>query len=111
MHIREAEVAALELVGQALVIDAKKMKERGLEIVDVDGIFHGVESEVIGCAVGDTGLDSTSGHPNGEGVGMMIAAPTRAVVEIPLDKRSSSKLTAPNNQGVVEQTAHLEISD
>ena len=37
LHIRQAVVAALVLVGQPLVVDAEQVQDRGLEVVDVDG--------------------------------------------------------------------------
>ncbi len=36
MHVSEPVVAALELVGEAFVVNAEEVQHRGLEIVDVD---------------------------------------------------------------------------
>ena len=51
MNIRKAEIAALEAVGELLVIDAQLMENGGVEIVNVDDVFHGVVAEVVGFAV------------------------------------------------------------
>ena len=40
MHVGQAEVAALELVGQPLVVDAEQVQDRRLEVVDVDRVFR-----------------------------------------------------------------------
>ena len=37
MHIREPELAALEAVGEAFVMDTEAVKNRGLKVVDVHG--------------------------------------------------------------------------
>jgi len=44
MHVGEAVVAALEFAGEAFVIDAEEVQHRGLEIVDADFVFDGVEA-------------------------------------------------------------------
>jgi hypothetical protein len=40
-YVREAEVAAIEAVRQLLVIEAKEVEQRGVEIVDTDPIDGG----------------------------------------------------------------------
>jgi hypothetical protein len=42
MHVGEAVMAALELVGEAFVINAEEVQHGGLEIVDVDFVLDGV---------------------------------------------------------------------
>ena len=51
MHIGQAEVAALEFVGQAFVVDPHLVQDGRLQVVDVDGVFHGVHAEFIALAV------------------------------------------------------------
>jgi hypothetical protein len=43
VYIRETVVAALEAVGEVLVIHAEKMEQRGVQIVNV----HGIASHVV----------------------------------------------------------------
>ena len=50
MHVGEAEVAALETVGEFLVIEAEEVEERGVEVVDVDFVFDDAEAEFVGRA-------------------------------------------------------------
>ena len=38
VHVGQPEVAALEAVGQPLVVEAQQVQERGVQIVDVDAI-------------------------------------------------------------------------
>ena len=49
--VGQAEVAALEAVGQPLVVDAEQVQDRGVQVVDVDGVLDGVVAEVVGLAV------------------------------------------------------------
>ena len=51
--VRQPEMAALELVGQLLVVDAQAVQDRGVQVVDVDRVVDDVVAEVVGLAVGD----------------------------------------------------------
>jgi hypothetical protein len=64
MHIRQPELAALEAIGEAFVIDAEAVQDGGLKVMDMDGILQGIETEVVGTAESHTGLDAAAGHPN-----------------------------------------------
>jgi len=50
VHIREADVAAGEPVGEGFVIHAELMEHGGPEIIDGAGPVHGVIAEFIGAA-------------------------------------------------------------
>ena len=47
--VGQAEVAALELVGQPLVVDAEQVQHRGVQVVDVDDVLDGVVAELVGA--------------------------------------------------------------
>ena len=51
VHVGQAEVAALEVVGQPGVVDPQQMQDRGVQVVDVDGVLDDVVGEVVGLAV------------------------------------------------------------
>ena len=111
VDIGEAEIATLEAVGHAGVIEAEEMEGGGLEIVDMDGVGEDIDAEVIGFAVGDAWFDATAGHPRGVSVGMVVAAPAFAVVEFALDERGATEFAAPDNERVIEETEALEVFD
>ena len=102
MDVSQAELATLESVGQAFVVDAKKMENGGLEVMDMDRVFHGVETKLIGSAITGTRFGPPSSQPGGKGVGVMIPAPSWTVFDVSLNERSPAKFTAPDNQCVVE---------
>ena len=52
MHVGEAEVAALEAVGELGVVEAEQVQDGGVEVVDVDLVLDGVEAEFVGLADG-----------------------------------------------------------
>ena len=51
MHVGQAEVAALELVGQPGVVDAQQVKDGGVQVVDLDRVADDVVREIVGLAV------------------------------------------------------------
>src|SRR5688572_6870520 len=72
--VGEAEVAPLESVSEFGVLQAEAVQDGSLKVVDVDLVFGDVIAEVVGGAVAETGFDAAAGHPDGEGVRVMIAA-------------------------------------
>ena len=38
MHVGQAEVAALVAIGQPRVVDAQQVQDRGVQVMDVDGV-------------------------------------------------------------------------
>src|SRR5262245_34418300 len=106
-HIGQAEVAALEPVGQSRVVETQEMEKGGVEVVDMNPILDDLESQLIGLAICDPGLDTAAGQPHREGIGMMIAAVRAAA----LHHGSPAEFASPDHQCVVEQPALLEVLD
>ena len=63
-HIRQPEIAALEAIGEFGMVDAHKVKNRGVQVVDLNGIFDGIIAEFIGLADRDSGLQAASCNPH-----------------------------------------------
>ena len=40
VYVRQTEIAALVAIGQFFVIKAQQVQQRGLQVVDVDFVFH-----------------------------------------------------------------------
>lgn len=63
MNIRQPEVATLKTIGQPGVVDAQLMQNRGLQIVDVNGIANNVVRVVVRFAMDCSRLDPAPRHP------------------------------------------------
>jgi sialic acid synthase SpsE len=74
VDIGEPIVAALEAVGEVFVIEAEKVEDGGLEVVDVDFVFDARETHFIRGAVIESALHAAACHEDGEAVGIMVAA-------------------------------------
>jgi hypothetical protein len=48
VNIGEAEVAALIAVCQPFVVEAEQVEDSGLKVVNMDGVLHHVETEIVG---------------------------------------------------------------
>ena len=110
VHISEAELAALELVGQGFVVDSELVKNGGVEVVDMDFFFGDVVGKVIGRAVSDARFDAAACCPERETTRVVVAAVVVAG-KFSLAVRSSSEFAAPDDEGVVEEAAHFEVFD
>src|SRR5262245_15766910 len=63
MDVGQAEVAALELVGQPLVLNAEQVQHGCVQVVNVHDVVLGVVPELVGRAVADAALDAAAGQP------------------------------------------------
>ncbi len=98
MHIGEAAVDAVVVGAEFFVIEAEQVQGGGVQIVAVGGILGGFEAEVVGAAVGGAALNPATGHPGGEGTGIVIAA-------FALGSGLAAKLAGADHECAIEQAA------
>ena len=110
VHVGQPEVAALEPNVSRSWSMPRQCEDRGVEVVDVDGVLDDVVAEVVGLAVDDAGLDAAAGHPHGEAAAVVVAAVVVAGQRaLAVDR--PAELAAPDDQRVVEQAALLQVVD
>ena len=111
MHIGQTEIAALVAIREAFVVEAEQVEQRGVEVVDVHGVFGDLVTEVVGCAVGDPGFHAAAGHPNGERVLVVVASKFggRAGAGIGLRHRRAAEFAAPDHECIFEETTLFQI--
>ena len=90
------------------MIDPEAVQDRRIEVVDRDRIAHDVVAEIIRLADGYAAFDAAAGQPKREAARMMIAA---IVVgsELSLRIHGAAEFAAPDDQGVFQQAALLQI--
>ncbi len=91
------------------MVDPETLKHRGVQVIYVDGVFHDVVGEVVGLAVFETGLDPAACHPHGK-TAAMVVAPVVVLGQFSLGVNGSPEFPAANHNGVLEQSALLEIA-
>ena len=62
-HTRQSLIQTLIFKRQLVVVDAKLMQDRCVEVTNVGGILQNVVAVIVGHAIFESTLDSRSGHP------------------------------------------------
>jgi len=110
VDIGESEVTALEPIGELRVVDAQSVEERGVEVVDVDRVFHDVVTVIVGFPVHVTGFDSGTGDPIGEATSVVVATVV-GLGQLALAIDGAAELSAPDHEGILEKSPLLEVSN
>ena len=92
------------------MVDAELVQQRGVEVVDVDGILDDVVAEVVRLADDVAALDAGAGHPEAEAARVMVAAVV-VLGERALRIDGAAELAAPDDERVVEQAALFQIGE
>ena len=71
-NVGQAELSAVVLVGEAFVVHAEQVQDRGVNVVDRDRIDRGGMSDLIGLAVAHAPLDTAARHPGQEAVPIVV---------------------------------------
>jgi len=109
-NVGQAEVAALEFVGEPRVVDAEAVQRGGLNVVNRYRIADDVVGKVVGLADHVTGLDAAAGEPHGKAARMVVAA-VIVLGEMALAVDGAPEFAAPDDERVVEKPALLEIGN
>src|SRR5205823_2534038 len=91
--------------GEFLMVESKQRQDRGMQIVNVNFVLGGLESELIGRTMHVTTLDAAPSHPHGEPIMVVIPAIDLAGIGTgrgQFHRWSAAEFTAPNNQGRFE---------
>src|SRR5690606_32895854 len=95
--VGEAEVAALEAVGEAGMVEAEEAEDGGVVVVDVDRILGDAPADLVGLADHLAPLDAAAGHPEAEGEGVVVATRDRCEPLAVLAERGPAELGAPED--------------
>ena len=63
VDVGESKIPAGVLVSQFLVIQTQKVKDGGMEVMEVHAVFHRSHAVLIGGPVNHTAFHSAAGHP------------------------------------------------
>ena len=96
MDVGQSEIASRVAIRQAFVIQSHQMEDGGVEVVHVNSILDGSESEYVGGSKTETRFDPATRHPDGEPVVVVVAS------LLALGSRCASKFATPQNQGFIE---------
>jgi hypothetical protein len=103
-HVGQAEIAAVEAEGETLVIEAQEVQEGGVQVVDADLVGDGLVADVVGRAVADAPFGATARQPDGEGVGIVVAAGAAL-----LHDGQAAELAAPDDERRIQEAAGFQV--
>ena len=103
-------IEPLEFLRKPAVVDPHALEDGGIDGVQVDWVFDDIVGEVVGGAVDDTSFDAAAGHPHAE-VTRVVIASVGFAGQRALGVDGAAELTAPDDEGVLEQAAAFEIDD
>lgn len=105
MDVGETEVASAVVVGEALVVDAHEVEQRGVEVVEVDFVFGGVPTEVVSCPIDGASLHSATRETQGVAVGVVFSTVCS------LTGWRTTKFAAPNDESIFEKSTGLQVGE
>ncbi len=97
--------AALVAIGQRVRLETHEVEDRGVEIAEVDLAFDGAGAGFVGIAVDVAALHPAAGEPEGKAV-RVVAGLVFAIIR---SQAGTSEFTAPDDEGVLEEAALVEI--
>src|SRR5437667_8405114 len=100
-NIGQTKVASLKAIRQLLVVQSQEMKNSRVKVVNVPGILSGEEAQLVRGSNRDAWFHAATRHPHGEGLDVMIASHSSALVN--LSHGRAAKLSPPDHQRIVEQ--------
>src|SRR6266487_2082958 len=106
-HIGESEVPSGVAISQTLVVEAQKVQNRRVQVVDVHRILRGPEAKFVGRAIHRAALHAATSEPHAEAVVIVVAAAQRRQ----LGDGRAAELAAPEHERLVEKTALFQVRE
>ena len=101
MDISKSEMTPLIFVSEAFMIDAQKMKNCRMKVVNVNGVLRDIVTVIVRGPVGGPALAPAASHPHRETAPVMVPAEV-AGIEPALTVTSAPKFAAPDHKGVIQ---------
>ena len=102
MDVGQAEVPAAVAVDQLFVVQAEEVQDGGVEIVDVDSVFDGLETKIVRAPVGHSSPDAPTRHPDGKPPVVVIPPVLDHAGATGLHHRGAAELAAANDEGIFQ---------
>lgn len=74
MHVSEPKITPGVAEGEFLMIETQQPEDGGVQVMNVDLIFDGLETKFIGCAVDVAAPHAAARQPHAEPIVIMVAA-------------------------------------
>ena len=84
-----------------------------LHVANANRVLGNIVANIVGLAI-DTRFGSGPSHPHGEGMGVMVPtveALFQGRIDVVLHHRCAAEFSTPDDQGLLEETALLEVGN
>ena len=98
MDVGQAEVAPGVPIRESGVVESHEMQDRGVQVVDVDGVLGDLIAVLVGTAVARAAPDAAAREEAREAIAMVAAADGRQVLP-----GGAAEFGAADDQRLVEQ--------
>src|SRR5262249_16852652 len=90
-------------------IETEQPQDGGVQVVNMNFVFHGRRTEFVGGSIDDAASDASPGQPGAEPAVVVVAA--GIIVSVAVPDGFPSQLSAPNPQGAGEQSALFQVGE
>jgi len=111
VHIRQSEVAARVAISESFVIETQTVQHGGVQVMHADGILGGSEAQFVGGSVCLATANPASCQPDRKAPVIVVSTGLWFSVGGKFDGRGAAEFAAPEDEGVVEHAALLEIGN
>src|SRR5690606_29108970 len=109
-YIGQTKWPSLKFIGEFFMVVSQEMEDGGMNVIYRSSTRHSIIPHLVGLAVRDTSGDSSTGHPHGKSIGVMIPAQESHLFSFAVFLHGRpAKLTSPHHQCFLQQSPLLQI--
>src|SRR5215467_4493483 len=110
-HAGELLVQTLERVVELVMVKAQDIEHRGMEIANLHGILYHLIAHRVSLAMACASFNSAPGHPDREGVGIVVTADIRIDRPAAIFLHGGTpEFTTPHYEGILQHAALFKIA-
>lgn len=107
--IGETEIASTVGIGEARMFEAHEMEDSGMKVVDMDFLFDGLITEVVGGSISCAAFDAASHKDSGEAFVVVVATVLDVDTASDFCPRPAAKFAADDDESFFEEAACFEV--
>src|SRR5690606_22339898 len=100
-YVGQPKIPSLKFIRQSFVIKSQLMQNGSMQIMDVNPVAYSIVPNFVGFTVTHPSFDSSSRHPHGKRLQVMISS-VKSHAGPSLHHRRPAKLSTPNDQSFIQ---------
>jgi hypothetical protein len=95
-NVGQAKIPTVVTISQFGVIEAQQSQNGGVQVMDLDSVFHCLGAEFVGCAINSAAFGPATRHPGAKALIVVVAA--RILMPISVASRFPSEFATPDDR-------------